>query len=223
MVQGRVRVNGRVVTELGSRVDPSRDVVEVDGARVEPEPFRWVMLHKPAGTVSTADDPEGRPTVYDLLPEEHASLSYVGRLDLITEGLMLFSNEGDLVHRLLHPSFEVEREYRVGVSGEPTPAVLRRLQSGVELDDGPGRATSARVTGGAEPGGAVLALVLTEGRNREVRRLCDAVGLPVRWLRRVRFGPVRLGDLPRGGWRELTEDEVDALRKATRDPGDTTF
>jgi 23S rRNA pseudouridine2605 synthase len=218
LAQGRVRLNGAVVTRPGARVLPGRDRVEVDGRAVEPEPFRWVMVHKPSGTVTTADDPEGRPTIYDLLPEQHRSLAYVGRLDVETEGLLLLSNEGDAVHRLLHPSFEVEREYAVGVKGVPTGQTLRRMRRGIELDDGPVRPRRAEQRG-SEPGGAVLRLVLTEGRKREVRRLCSAAGHPVRWLRRVRFGPVALGDLPRGQWRELTESEVEAVRRrAARGP-----
>lgn len=211
MVQGRVRVNGRVVTELGSRIVPGRDRVEVDGRPVEVAPFRWILFHKPSGTLTTADDPRGRRTVYDVLPDEHRGLAYVGRLDMDTEGLLLLSNEGDAVHGLLHPSSEVEREYRVGVEGEPTRAALGRLTAGVDLEDGPARAEAAGVVE-REPEGAVLEVVLLEGRKREVRRLCDAIGHPVRWLRRVRFGPIRLGSLPRGRWRELTPDEVRAIR-----------
>jgi 23S rRNA pseudouridine2605 synthase len=214
MLQGRVRVNGEVVTTLGSKVTPGRDRVEVDGARVRLPEARWIVLHKPAGTVTTADDPRGRTTVYDLLPPElrELGLTYVGRLDLETEGLLLLTNEGDLVHALLHPSGEVDREYRVGVRGEVAGSVPARLRSGVELEDGPARAAGAAVVG-AERDGSVLELVLREGRNREVRRMCDAVGHPVRWLRRVRFGPIGLGDLPPGRWRDLTPDELDAVRK----------
>lgn len=210
MVQGRVRVNGEVVTTLGVRVDPERDVVEVDGRPVEKDPPRWLALHKPAGTLTTRSDPEGRRTVYALLPREHRRLRYVGRLDMDTEGLLLFTNQGDVMHGLLHPSSEVEREYEAGVEGRVAPATLRALTGGVALEDGPARALRARVARG-EPGGDVVELVLVEGRKREVRRLLDAVGHPVRWLRRVRFGPVSLGDLPRGTWRELDAEEVARL------------
>lgn len=212
MVQGRVRVNGQVVTELGSRIVPGRDRVEVDGRPVEVAPFRWILFHKPSGLLTTADDPQGRPTVYDHLPDEHRGLAYVGRLDMDTEGLLLLSNEGDAVHGLLHPSSEVEREYRVGVEGRPGRSVVRRLTDGVALEDGPARAKMARLVD-QEQEGAVLELVLVEGRKREVRRLCDAIGHPVRWLRRERFGPIRLGNLARGRWRELTPGEVRAIRK----------
>lgn len=218
MRAGRVRVNGTVVTTLGTRVVPGRDTVEVDGAEVEVPGPRWILLHKPAGRVTTTDDPRGRSTVYDLLPGEVRALglSYVGRLDLDTEGLLLLTNEGDVMNRLLHPSGEVEREYEVGVSGVPGSAALGRLEEGVELDDGLARARRVRLLR-REDGGAVVALVLTEGRNREVRRLCAAVGHPVRWLRRIRFGPVHLGDLSPGTWRDLTDDEIRRLRERAGD------
>jgi 23S rRNA pseudouridine2605 synthase len=213
MREGRVRVNGTVVTTLGARVDPDQDMVEVDGQQVQAGPERWIVFHKPTGTLTTRSDPHGGRTVYDLLPAELSTLRYVGRLDRDTEGLLLLANEGELAHRLLHPSSGVEREYHAGVAGRPSADALQRLTLGVELEDGPAHALRARVLEG-ESDGAVLALVLARGRKREVRRLLRAVGHPVRWLRRVRFGPIRLGELPRGGWRELTTVEVEALRAA---------
>lgn len=222
MLQGRVRVNGEVVTTLGTRIDPERDRVELDGEAVEREPIRWIAWHKPAGVLTTREDPQGRETVYEHLPEAFSGLGYVGRLDKGTEGLLLFSNDGDVVHRLLHPSHEVEREYEALVAGHPDGETLRRLTTGVELDDGPARARRAEVIRHDGPG-AWVRLVLTEGRKREVRRLLDAVGLPVRRLVRVRFGPVRLGELEPGAWRELGADEVRTLRSRVppeRDPQD---
>ncbi len=213
MREGRVHVNGHPVTTLGTRVDPDRDAVEVDGRRVSIQATRWIILHKPAGALTTRADPRGRRTVYDLLPPEHAALRYVGRLDLDTEGLLLLTNDGELAHRLLHPSSAIEREYRAEVRGLPSDDTLRALTRGVELDDGPARALRARVLE-EQPEGGVLALVLAEGRKREVRRMLEAVGYPLRWLRRVRFGPVRLGELPRGAWRDLAPAEVEALRNA---------
>jgi 23S rRNA pseudouridine2605 synthase len=221
MVQGRVRVNGTPVTSLGTRVDPERDVVELDGRRVGRGRLRWIALHKPAGVLTTTGDPHGGSTVYDLLPPELRALRYAGRLDRETEGLLLLSNDGDLIHAITHPSAEVEREYHAGVHGRLDDAALRKLTLGVELEDGPARALRARALP-AERLGEVLALVMAEGRKREVRRLLEAVGHPVRWLRRVRFGPIRLGELARGTWRELGEDEVAALRAAAEsgpDPG----
>lgn len=210
MTAGRVRVNGEVVTALGSRVDPERDRVEVDGRVVEIPSPRWIAFHKPTGVLTTRSDPGGRRTVYDVLPPRFGALRYVGRLDRDTEGLLILGNQGELIHRLLHPSREVDREYRVEVEGEVDDRTLRRLTEGVELEDGPARAERAersrRMDGGTE-----LTLVLQEGRKREVRRMMDAVGHPVRRLRRVRFGPIVLGDLPPAEWRELGDDEVRAL------------
>ena len=212
MVAGRVRVNGQPATELGTRVHPGRDEVRVDGVRVRPAPVRWVALNKPAGVLTTRYDDRGRKTVYDLLPESLRGLAYVGRLDWATEGLLLFTNDGERAHVLTHPAHQVEREYRAWVSGAPSRRVLHRLVSGVQLEDGLARAVRARILERA-PSRAALELVLTEGRKREVRRLCRAVGHPVRRLERVRFGPIRLAGLPRGMWRELTAGEVESLRQ----------
>ncbi len=211
MLQGRVRVNGRVVTTLGTRIDPEQDRVEVDGRVVEEAPVRWVAYHKVPGLLTTRDDPQGRATVYEELPGDLAGLGYVGRLDQDTEGLLLLSNDGDVVHRLLHPSSEVEREYEAEVEGEPAAQALERLRAGVELEDGPARVRRVELRG-RRHGHAVVGLVLTEGRKREVRRLLAAVGHPVVRLTRIRFGPVTLGGLKPGRWRELDPAEIRALR-----------
>lgn len=213
---GRVRVNGVVVGELGTRVVPGQDRVTVDGEAVahEAEP-RWIAFHKPPGCLTTRSDPHGGATVYDLLPPDLASLRYVGRLDRDTEGLLVFSNRGDEIHALLHPSAEVEREYRAWVSGAPSADAMGTLVQGVTLGDGPARAKRARVAERHREG-AVVELVLTEGRKREVRRLMDAVGHPVLRLVRVRFGSVELGDLPQGAWRPLNDDEIGSLEALAR-------
>jgi 23S rRNA pseudouridine2605 synthase len=216
--RGRVRLNGEVVREMGSRVEAG-DRVEVDGRVVALEAPVWVALHKPAGHVTTRDDPQGRPTVYALLPARYSRLFHVGRLDQDSEGLLLLTNEGDVAHRLLHPSREVDRVYVVDVVGSPTRAVLDRLLAGVDLEDGPARARQAKVlrreraapSTGAEAH-ARIRVVVREGRKREVRRMFDAVGHPVRRLVRERLGPVSLGDLAPGAWRELDPEEVAALR-----------
>ncbi len=210
---GRVRVNGAVAT-LGDRVDATTDVVEVDGERVTLDTtLRYVLLNKPQGFVSTTSDPEGRPTVTELinLPDR---LYPVGRLDRDTEGLLLLTNDGDLVHRLLHPSFGVERTYLALVPGPVRREVLGRLRDGVELDDGPARPRRVRLAE-QHAGKAVLEVVMNEGRKREVRRMLAAVGLPVERLARVAFGGVELGDLRQGKWRFLTDPEVNRLRRAS--------
>ncbi len=207
---GRVRVNGLVVTELGTRVEPARDRVEVDGTAVAAQPPVWLALHKPAGYVTTRRDPQGRPTIYRLVPERFRSLFHAGRLDYESEGLVLLTNEGEIANRLMHPRYGTEREYEVEVRGEVSAAALRRLKQGVELEDGPARAEDVRAL--APAGGRTrLRLTLKEGRKREVRRMLAAVGHPVERLVRVRYGPVRLGELAPGRWRRLTENERLAL------------
>lgn len=215
MQQGRVRVNGEITIELGTKIDPERDQVEVDGELVTPEPTRWIVFHKPPGVLTTRSDPHGGRTVYDELPEELSGLNYVGRLDKDAEGLLLLTNDGDLANKIQHPSGEVEREYWVEASGVVARATVEALTKGVELDDGVARAVRARVLD-AGPIVSHLILVLAEGRKREVRRMMSEVGHPVLKLRRLRYGTVRLGDLPRGGWRPLTKAEVQGLRKAAR-------
>ena len=214
---GRVSLNGVVATRLGTQVDPDRDTVEVDGEPVALPSTRWVRFHKPAGVLSTAEDTHGRPTIYDVLPGDFGALRYVGRLDLETEGLLLLTNDGDLANRLQHPRSRVEREYEARVRDIPTSRVIERLRKGVELEDGWAR--PVRVDPGRpEEGCGTLRLVLTEGRKREVRRLLEAVGHPVVALRRVRFGPIRLGYLPVGKWEELDEEEVQTLERCVEDP-----
>jgi 23S rRNA pseudouridine2605 synthase len=212
IVEGRVTVNGTVAT-LGDRADPTEDDVEVDGLAVNLDPnVKYYALHKPAGVVTTMRDPQGREDVRGFLPPEGPRVFPVGRLDRDTEGLLLLMNDGDLANALTHPRFGVEKEYLAEVDGVPTARHVGRLRRGVDLEDGPARAKSARVAGRAGERGAIR-VVMTEGRKREVRRLLAAVGLPVVRLVRVRVGPVRLGDLPPGERRELTHDEIVALRR----------
>lgn len=206
---GRVTVNGREA-RLGDRVDPERDRVAVDGAGVPLDPgLRYYAFHKPAGIVSTLSDERGRPDLTAFLPEGPRVFP-VGRLDLASEGLLLLTNDGELANRLAHPRHEVEKEYLAEVDGPVTDRRLARLRRGVDLEDGPARARSARVAAEAE-GRAAVRLVMTEGRKREVRRMLAAVGLPVRRLVRLRVGPVPLGSLAAGELRALTPEEVRSL------------
>ncbi len=213
IVAGRVQVNGQVVRTLGSKVVPGLDQVAVDGRPVREAPARTVVLNKPAGVLCTRSDPGGGRTVFDLLENEDPSLRYVGRLDRDTEGLLILTNQGDLAHALTHPSREVEREYEAEVADPPSEAALVQLTRGVLLDDGPARARSAELE--IRQGTAVVRLVMTEGRKREVRRLLAAVGHPVRHLRRVRFGPLTLGTLDPGTYRSLTPSEIERLTTVT--------
>lgn len=208
---GRVRVNGVIAAELGVKVEPGRDTVEVDGAVVGHARRTWIAVHKPPGVVSTRHDPQGRRTVYDILPPRYRRLFHVGRLDRDSEGLMLLTNDGDAAHRLLHPSFEVEREYEVEIDRRLAAADRSRLLAGVQLEDGPARAIRVRALRAPADRGHRLRIVLREGRKREVRRLLEAVGYRVRRLVRVRYGPLELGDLAPGAWRPLTDTEVACL------------
>lgn len=226
MTEGRVRVNGMVVTELGSKVDPERDEVTVDGrpVRLEERPVT-IVLNKPAGYVTTMSDPQGRRTVAELVPtREHPGLFPVGRLDLDTTGLLLFTTDGDLGQALLHPSRHVEKHYVALVSGTPSEADLDRLRRGIMLDDGPAAPAKARLvgpdersfstvaphgagrTGGGEPN-AVVGLTIHEGRKHQVKKMMLAIGHRVLALHRDAFGPVRLGGVREGEWREVTEAE----------------
>ena len=208
---GRVKVNGRLAT-LGDKVDPTRDVVILNGATVNLDPnVRYLALHKPAGVVTTMRDPQGRRDIRAFVPDEPRVFP-VGRLDLDSEGLLLLTNDGDLAEALTHPRYGVEKEYLVEVEGTPTAKHLGALRRGVELEDGPARAASVRIVDARGERGQ-LALVMTEGRKREVRRLLAAVDLPVARLVRVRIGPISLGRLKAGAVRDLTADEVLLLAK----------
>ncbi len=219
IADGRVAVDGETVDTLGAKVDPDASVVTVDGRPVERRPARWVALHKPPGSLCTRDDPEGRPTVYDLLPEELHDLFHVGRLDFLSEGLILLTNEGDVAHRLLHPSSGTEKRYEVGLVAPAPDRLAERLLEGVELEDGPAAADAAALLPGAGTEGPRLLLTLHEGRNREIRRMLDALGARIRYLRRLSFGPVELGRLEEGSWRELADAEVSELRAVEREDG----
>jgi pseudouridine synthase len=210
---GRVEINGRVAT-LGDRLDPAMDQVRVDGSKVNVNPeLRTFALHKPRGVTTTMRDPHAERDLSGFLPKG-VHVFPVGRLDRDTEGLLLLTNDGSLAHRLTHPRYAIEKEYLAEVDRPPSHRQLARLRRGVELDDGTARAVDARSAGGAAGRGGVR-LVMVEGRKREVRRMLDAVELPVRRLVRVRVGPIRLGKLRAGDVRELEPEDVRALFRAT--------
>lgn len=212
IAEGHVSVNGAVVTEMGVQVEIGQDI-QVDGRLVTPEPEkRYIMYHKPAGEVSTASDPEGRATVLDKFRDLPIRLYPVGRLDYDSEGLLLLTNDGDLTERMLHPSGEVEKVYLARVSNQVTSEEARRLEMGVLVD---GRRTArAKVKLlSVKPLYTDMLVTIHEGRNRQVRKMVEQIGHQVVLLRRIRFGPLKLGDLPRGMWRELTEEELRQLKR----------
>jgi 23S rRNA pseudouridine2605 synthase len=210
VANGRVTVNGQPA-QVGQSVDTDADVIKVDGERIgAPAPTEWFVLHKPAGVITSRHDPEGRRTVFDLVPAR-PGLTYVGRLDFLTEGVLLLTTDGAAAHRLTHPSREVERTYVASVLGEGDLAA-EEMRHGVELEDGvvrPRKVTPEKVGRGRWD----LTITIAEGRNREVRRLCEALGLEVDRLVRVKFGPVELGELASGKVRSLTKPERAALDK----------
>ena len=212
ITEGRISVNGRIVTELGTQVDGLTDVVCVDGQTVFPEKEKhYLAYNKPAGEVTTLHDPEGRDTVMDRFRDYPVRLFPVGRLDYDSEGLLLLTNDGELMNRLLHPSFEIPKSYLTRVSNSVSPEEIRSLRKGVMID---GRLTSPAEVRLIRTDAFSTDLLITihEGRNRQVRKMIDAVGHQVVRLKRVRFGPVQLGDLPSGMWRRLTDEEIAKLR-----------
>ena len=222
IADGRVSVDGVTVTEAGVRVDPLTQEIRVDGSRILTNPeLITLMLHKPAGVVTTMEDPEGRPTVAqygrDYLAEhpelpDSLRLVHVGRLDTETEGLLLLSNDGELSHRLMHPSFEIAKTYVAIVEGQIEPWVPRKLRRGIELEDGEAKADRVTVKDSG-PRGSIVEITLHSGKNRIVRRMLDAVGHPVTRLARTRLGPLRLGNLRPGETRPLSGEEIAALQQ----------
>ena len=213
IADGRVTVEGTVAT-LGDKVDPLTGIVTVDGLPVNLDPaIRWYAVHKPVGVVTTMRDPQGRPDMRTLVPRDGPRVFPVGRLDRDSEGLLLLTNDGGLADMVTHPRHGVEKEYLAEVRGTPTAKQLARIRAGVDLDDGPAKAVRARIVAASRDKGAV-AVVMAEGRKREVRRMLAAVDLPVSRLIRVRIGPVRLGGLAPAERRELSRDEILGLTRA---------
>lgn len=216
MLDGLVEINGEVVTRLGTKVDPERDLIRVDGKRLPPISEKvYLALNKPRGVVSTMSDPEGRRTLQDLVADRPERLFHVGRLDTDTSGLIILTNDGDFAHRLAHPSYEVDKTYVAEVGGELFPRIRKQLLAGVELEDGPVTVSAARIVQ-ATAQKSIIELTIHEGRNRIVRRLLDHVGHPVTRLTRTRIGPVKLGTLKPGELRELTVDELGELLDSTQ-------
>lgn len=213
IAEGRVEVNGELITEQGVRVNPDKDVIRVDGSRIPPpRRHRYVVLNKPRGVVSTMNDEAGRRDLSEYLPGRER-LFHVGRLDTETEGLLLLTNDGEFAHRMAHPSYEVPKTYVAQVVGVVSDKELRRLERGITLEDGPVRPDKLKLTDRTGDK-TMLRITLHEGRNRIVRRMFEAIGHPVDSLARVGIGPVRLGRLASGTSRDLTDEELGALLDA---------
>ena len=217
ILEGRVRVNGKVVSELGSKADPGKDHIKVDDKLINPrQPQTYIMLNKPAGYITTMSDPEKRPTVQDFLKGVRTRVYPVGRLDYNTEGMLLLTNDGDFAHLITHPSHELPKTYLVKVKGQLDDATLEKLAKGIYLDDGktaPARVRKVR----REEANSWIEIAIHEGRKRQVRRMMDRVGHSVIRLKRVKIGPISLGELPMGAYRHLTSDEVKTLQATAID------
>lgn len=215
IAEGRVMVNGQVISDLGHQVDEYADQIVVDGKVAKlPRKTTTIMFHKPAGCVCTKDDPQGRRTVYDYLPPAYQSLKYVGRLDLQSRGLLLFTDDGELLHRLTHPSFEVPRSYFVWTDRPLSEHAAQRLVDGVDIREEGSDVEEIAFATDIYLENGFAELVLIEGKNREIRRMMRAVGYEIRDLKRVSYCRLQLGDLPAGEFRELTADEMNKVRQA---------
>lgn len=207
---GKVKVNGQLVTQLGTQVDPTKDQIEVNGARIQVEPKKTFLFYKPKFVITSMKDPEGRPIVADYFRKVPERIYPVGRLDYETEGALLVTNDGKLAHWLTHPRYEVDKEYIATVKGKPSPQQIKRLQKGILLEDGltaPAKVKLVKTDGNHSQ----LKLVIHEGRNRQVRRMCQAIGHPVRHLIRTRIGFLTLAHLKPGEYREVSDRECQKL------------
>lgn len=213
ILAGRVTVNGDVVSLLGTRVDPEQDAVAVDGVPIARPAARTIMLNKPAGYLTTRDDPQARDTVMALAPEI-PGLHPIGRLDMDTTGLLLLTNDGELTYALTHPKHHVDKTYHAWVEGTPDDDALERLRRGITLTDGPTFPAAVRRLR-TRDGRTLVEVIIHEGRKRQVRRMLQAVGHPALTLQRTKIGPLTLGDLLEGHWRDLTFEEIHALREAS--------
>lgn len=214
IVQGKVKVNGQVVTALGTKIDPHKDVVQINGKTVQKKERKvYIVLNKPTGYVTTSKDPQGRPTVLDLIKEKETRIYPVGRLDFETEGLLLLTNDGELAYRLTHPKYKVKKVYHVLVKGVPEEKSLQILRKGVLLDDGMTQPAEVKVLKRGN-NTALLELTIHEGKNRQVRRMCEAIKHPVIKLKRIKVGFLTLGSLPKGKYRELSVQEIRQLKKS---------
>lgn len=211
--RGFVKVNGIVVTEMGTQIDPEQDLITVNGKIVKPEEKKvYLLFNKPLRVVTTLDDPQGRAKVTDFLPEIKERVFPVGRLDYLTEGLLLLTNDGDLAYRLTHPRYQIPKTYLASVQGSVSYQLVRVLEKGVELEDGKTHPAQVRIIK-RTPQETLMEITIREGRNRQVRRMCEKIGHPVLSLKRISIGNLELGNLPTGEYRYLSVPEVGALKK----------
>jgi 23S rRNA pseudouridine2605 synthase len=219
---GRVQVNGEVVTTLGVKVDPEQDEIQVDGRFINQQTKIYVLLHKPKGVITSANDPEGRKVVTDYLPGIRERVYPVGRLDYDTEGLLLLTNDGEFAHLLTHPKHHVPRTYQATVKGVPHGSLLDKLRGGIQLDDGmtaPAEVEYADIN--PQKNETVVQITIYEGKNRQVRRMFEAISFPVIRLKRIKFGPIFLTGVPRGKYRHLTPNEIKDLKAEALQTPDT--
>jgi 23S rRNA pseudouridine2605 synthase len=210
ITEGRVTVNGKVIKELGTKVDPDADHISVDNRPLKAKRKLYLAVHKPRGYICSRNDPEGRATVHEFLPAEWTNLYSVGRLDFLSEGLIFYTNDGDFSLKLTHPRYGIRKKYRATVAGTVTPEMAHQMEKGMFHEGENLRAEQARIlkVGG---GHSLVELTLREGKNREVRRLFESLGLTVQKLVRTHIGPIKLGELPKGKWRTLTAAEIKSL------------
>lgn len=214
---GKVKVNGKIVTELGSKIEPKRDRVTVDGKPLKAEKNVYILLYKPKGVVTTLDDPRGRKTVAQLVAAIPERIYPVGRLDYNTEGLLIMTNDGDLTHALTHPSHEIAKTYLAKVQGFPPEEKLDKLRVGIKLEDGVTAPAKINIVAiDQEKELTTLEIVIYEGKNRQIRRMCEAIGYPVKNLKRVKFAFLTLEGLRRGQYRQLLAGEVEDLKRLAK-------
>jgi 23S rRNA pseudouridine2605 synthase len=210
IVEGRVTVNGKTVTELGTKIDPNADRVAVDGRPLKQKRKLYLVINKPRGFICSRKDPENRPSLNELLPREWDNLYSVGRLDFLSEGIIFYTNDGDFALKLTHPRYGVKKIYRASVAGNVTPEMAKILMTGVQDEGETLKAENVRILKSGQ-GKSLVEIILREGKNREVRRLFETQGLMVDKLTRTQIGPVKLGELPKGKWRALTAAEIKSL------------
>jgi 23S rRNA pseudouridine2605 synthase len=215
ILSGLVTVNGRPVKELGTKIDPDKDHVSVEGRPLKPKRKLYLAVHKPRGYICSRHDPEGRPSLDMVLPLEWGNLYSVGRLDFNSEGLIFYTNDGDFALKLTHPRYGIRKIYRASIQGQITPSMAALLEKGIQYEGELLRAENVRILKSAQ-GHSLVELTLREGKNREVRRLFESQGLVVEKLQRTQIGPVKLGELPRGKWRTLTAAEIKSLISPAR-------